>query len=390
MFSARTAWDRTPNLVAVRQETLRARGRDLVDLTLSNPAAVGLGQPEAALREALLAAPVAGYAPEPLGLLSAREAAAAELALRGARLTAGQVALTASTSEAYLRLFELLCDPGDNVLVPQPSYPLLGYLADLAGVELRPYPLELETGFSLDVDLLETLADEDTRAVVVVSPANPTGHLLAPEAQRALDALCARRDWALLVDEVFAHFVRGGRRPTTAAGPGGEALTFALEGLSKSVGLPQLKCAWMAVTGAAPLRDEALGRLEVLLDGFLSVGEPVQRALPRLLALGPSWRRRVQARLEDNRRALLAARPASAAWDVLSSEGGWSAVLRLPGSADETSLCLALLDAGVHLHPGHFYDFPRGRFLVASLLPEPDRFALGAGRLVRTLARSGL
>jgi alanine-synthesizing transaminase len=390
MFSARTAWDRTPNLLAARRETLRLRGRDVVDLTVSSPAAAGLGQPEAAVREVLLGAPLAGYAPEPLGLPSAREAAAAELGVRGARLGPGQVALTASTSEAYLRLLELLCDPGDNILVPQPSYPLLGYLADAASVELRPYPLALETGFSLDVDRLETLADEDTRAVVVVSPANPTGHVLAPDLHRALDSLCARRDWALIVDEVFAHFVRGGRRPSTAAALGGEALTFALEGLSKSAGLPQLKCAWMAVTGAAPLREEALARLELLLDSFLSVGEPVQRALPRLLGLGPTWRRRVQARLEDNRRILLAARPEPAPWDVLPAEGGWSAVVRLPGRADETALCLLLLDAGVQVQPGHFYDFPRGRFLVVSLLPEPERFAVGVERLVGTLGRSGL
>jgi len=390
MFSARTAWDRTPNLLAGRQQTLRLRGGDVVDLTVSSPAAVGLGQPEAAVREAFLGAPLAGYGPEPLGLPSAREAAAAELSVRGARLPSGQLALTASTSEAYLRLLELLCDPGDNVLVPQPSYPLLGYLADAASVELRAYPLELETGFSLDVERLGGLADEDTRAVVVVSPANPTGHVLTPELHRALDSLCARRDWALVVDEGVAHFVRGGRCPSTAAALGGEALTFSLEGLSKSVGLPQLKCAWMAVTGAAPLREEALGRLELLLDSFLSVGEPVQRALPTLLALGPAWRRRVQARLEDNRRVLLAARPEQAPWDVLPAEGGWSAVLRLPARADETALCLQLLDAGVQVQPGHFYDFPRGRYLVISLLPEPDRFVLGVERLVSTLGRSGL
>jgi alanine-synthesizing transaminase len=387
MFSARTAWDRTPNLLAIRREILRARGVHLVDLTVSNPTEVGLAQPEVAVREALGSVPVAGYAPEPFGLLGARSAAAGELAARGAHLSPRQIMLTASTSEAYARVLELLCDPGDNVLVPMPSYPLLSYLADAASVELRPYPLELEAGFEFDVELLEAVADENTRAVILVSPANPTGQVLAPDTHLSLDALCAGNDWGLIVDEVFCDFVRGGRMPSTAAALEGAALTFTLEGLSKSVGLPQLKCAWTAVTGSAPLRDEALSRLEVLADSFLSVAEPVQRALPNLLALGPGWRRRVQLRLEENRAVLVAARPAEAPWSVLPSEGGWSAVLRLPQSADETSVCLELLEAGVQVQPGHFYDFPRGRFLVLSLLPEPERFALGVERLARTLGR---
>ncbi len=268
-----------------------------------------------------------------------------------------------------------------------PGYPLLSYLADAASVELRAYPLELEEGFGFDTETLEALADENTRGVVVVSPANPTGQVLAPEAQVALDALCASSDWALVVDEVFGHFLRGGRPPTTAAALEGEALTFTLEGLSKSVGLPQLKCAWTAVTGAAPLRDEALARLEILADSFLTPAEPTQRALPRLLALGPPWRHRVAVRVEDNRQTLLVARPAEAPWSVLPCEGGWSAVLRLPQSADETALAMELLEAGVHVQPGHFYDFPRGRFLVLSLLEEPGRFATGVQRLARTLAR---
>ncbi len=387
MFSARTAWDRTPNLLALRRETLRARGVDVVDLTVTNPGEVGLAQPERAVREALALVPVSGYAPQPFGLLSAREAVAAELAARGARVSASQVLLTASTSEAYGFLLELLCDPGDNLLVPMPCYPLLSFLADAAAVELRAYPLELEVGFGFDTETLEALADENTRGVLVVSPASPTGQVLAPESQVALDALCAGSGWALLVDEVFCHFLRGGRSPSTAAALEGQALTFTLEGLSKSVGLPQLKCAWTAVTGAAPQRDEALARLEILADSFLSVAEPTQQALKSLLLLGPSWRHRVQVRLEQNLRTLVAARPENAPWSVLPSEGGWASVLRLPQSADETSLTLELLEAGVHVPPGHFYDCPRGRFLVLSLLPEPARFASGVQRLARTLGR---
>jgi alanine-synthesizing transaminase len=387
MFSARTAWDRTPNLLALRRETLRARGVDVVDLTVTNPTEVGLSQAEHEVREALGRSAVNGYSPEPFGLLPAREAVAKELAARGARVSASQVLLTASTSEAYRYLLELLCDPGDNLLVPMPGYPLLSFLADAAAVELRSYPLELEVGFGFDTETLEALADENTRGVLVVSPASPSGQVLSADSQVALDALCAGSGWALVVDEVFCHFVRGGRAPSTAAAFEAEAVTFTLEGLSKSVGLPQLKCAWTAVTGASPQRDEALARLEVLADGFLSVAEPTQWALGRLLQLGPPWRHRVRVRLEENLRALASARPSDAAWSVLPSEGGWSSVLRLPQSADETSLTLELLEAGVHVQPGHFFDFPRGRFLVLSLLPEPERFATGVQRLARALSR---
>jgi len=387
MFSARTAWDRTPNLLALRRETLRARGVDVVDLTVSNPTEVGLAQPERTVREALGLVAVNGYTPEPFGLRSAREAVAAELSARGAHVSASQVLLTASTSESYRYLLELLCDPGDNLLVPMPGYPLLSFLADAAAVELRSYPLELEVGFGFDTETLEALADENTRGVLVVSPASPTGQVLAIESQVALDALCAGSGWALLVDEVFCHFVRGGRAPSTAAAFEAEALTFTLEGLSKSVGLPQLKCAWTTVTGASPQRDEALARLEILADSFLSVAEPTQHALRSLLGLGPSWRHRVQVRLEENLRALAAARPPDAPWSILPSEGGWSSVVRLPQSMDETFLTLELLEAGVHVQPGHFYDFPRGRFIVLSLLPEPTRFATGVQRMARTLAR---
>src|SRR5450755_620698 len=283
MFSARTAWDRTPNLLALRRETLLARGVDVVDLTVSNPVEVGLAQPERSVREVFGTAALEGYAPEPFGLRSAREAVAAELTARGAHVPAGQVLLTASTSESYRYLLELLCDPGDNLLVPMPGYPLLSFLADAAAVELRYYPLELEVGFGFDTETLEALADENTRGALVVSPANPTGQVLSPESQVALDSLCAGSGWALVVDEVFCHFVRGGRAASTAAALEAEALTFTLEGLSKTVGLPQLKCAWTAVTGAAPLRDEALARLEILADGFLSVAEPTQQALKSLL-----------------------------------------------------------------------------------------------------------
>jgi len=366
---------------------LGRRGTPPLDLTVTNPADCGLGPDEGWLRGVLGQQPLAAYAPEPLGRLAARQALAQDLSRLGAHVEPGQLILSASTSEAYGWLFALLCDPGDSVLVPAPSYPLLPYLAELSSVELRTFPLPEDPLGALDLEAMEAVADDSTRAVVLVSPANPTGWVLGEADQARLDLLCARRDWALIVDEVFVEFPRRGRPARSVAARPGEALTFALQGLSKSAGLPGWKLAWTAVLGAAPQRDEALARLELVADAHLSSSAPAQQALPAVLAGAPAWRSRVAARLDQNARLLQESRPPDAAWDVMPSAGGWSAVVRLPHTADETQVCLALLESGVQVQPGHFYDFLRGRWLVLSLLPAPARFAEGVERMARTLGR---
>lgn len=387
MFSARTSWDRTQNLLAARLEVLERRGTPPVDLTVSNPADCGLAPDEAWLRGVMSFRALAAYAPEPLGQLAARQAVARDQTRLGAHLEPGQLVLSASTSEAYGWLFAMLCDPGDSVLVPAPSYPLLPFLAELSSVELRSFPLPEDPFGSLDLDDVAALADETTRAVVLVSPANPTGWVLGDADQARLDALCARRDWALIVDEVFVEFPRRGRPARSVAARSAEALTFSLQGLSKSAGLPGWKLAWTAVLGPAPERDEALARLELIADTHLSASAPAQQALPELLTGSAAWRAGVALRLDQNARALRDARPSDASWDLMPSAGGWSAVVRLPQTADETEVCLALLEAGVQVQPGYFYDFPRGRWLVLSLLPPLAHFTDGVSRLARTLAR---
>lgn len=387
MFSARTSWDRTQNLIAARLEMLGRRGTPPIDLTVSNPAECGLAPDESWLRGVLSSRPLGAYAPEPLGQLGARQALARDLTRLGAHLEPGQLVLSASTSEAYGWLFALLCDPGDSVLVPAPSYPLLPFLAELSSVELRAFPLPEDPLGALDLEELADRADETTRAVVLVSPANPTGWVLGEADQGRLDALCAQRDWALIVDEVFVEFPRRGRPARCIAARPAEALTFSLQGLSKSAGLPGWKLAWTTVLGPAPERDEALARLELIADTHLSAAALAQQALPEILTGSTAWRAAVGLRLDQNARALRDARPSEAAWDAMSSAGGWSAVVRLPQTADETEVCLALLEAGVQVQPGHFYDFPRGRWLVLSLLPPPARFAEGVLRMARTLAR---
>jgi aspartate/methionine/tyrosine aminotransferase len=383
-FSSRTDFPRTWNPLARAQAERRARGLPLVDLTESNPTRVGLPLPEVGL----LATPQAfTYAPEPQGLLPAREAVAAYLGARGAAVSAEHLILSASTSEAYAWLFKLLCEPGDNVLVPAPSYPLFEYLTRLEGVELRPYRLPRVHGFGLDVEEVAAARDARSRAVLVVNPGNPTGAYLHEGELAALARLCADTGLALLSDEVFSDFAWDTEpdRVPTVSGRSLPMLTFSLSGLSKVAGLPGLKLGWTHVGGPPAARDEALARLELVADTFLSVGTPVQHALPALLEHAPRFQAALLARVKENRRRLVAARPAGASWDVVPAHGGWSAVLRIPREPGEEATCLALLDAGVVVQPGYFYDFPGGAFLVLSLLPPADVFASALGPLTRVL-----
>lgn len=387
MFSRRTPGEMRPNAWSERLEALRAAGVDLVDLTETGPAACGLTPHLPAVSAALAAAALRPYRPEPRGLPSAREALAAHLAARdGVPVDAAHLLLTASTSEAYGWLLKVLCEPGDAVLVPQPCYPLLEWLCRLEGVTALPYALARDGGFQPAAGALP--ADARVRAVLAVSPANPTGTVLQPGPLAALQARCAQEGWALVVDEVFAPYARGPlpSRASVAARPS-PCLTFSLGGLSKEVGLAGLKLGWLLAGGPPEVREAALARLELVADTYLSVNGPVQEALGALLEEAPAFRARVRARLEENLAALRAARGPSAPWDVLPLEGGWSAVVRIPrapGGEEET--CLALLEAGVAVHPGHFFDFPPGAaYLVLSLLPPPDRFAQGVARLARVL-----
>jgi alanine-synthesizing transaminase len=388
MLSTRTAWERALNPLARAAAAARAAG-PVLDLTETNPTAVGLAPPAGLL--ALLADPASAvYAPEAAGWLPARRAVAADYARRGAVVDPGHVVLTASTSEAYAHLFKVLCDPGDAVLVPRPSYPLFQFLADLESVAIEPYPVTYDGTWHLRPSDVAAAITPRTRAVVVVSPNNPTGAYMKEEEWQALSDLCARRDLAVISDEVFADYpLRADpARLATLAGAGA-ALTLCLGGLSKSCALPQLKLGWVAAGGPAPARDEALARLELVADTFLSVGAPVQRAAPAILArtaaLQEPIRARTSANLAELRRAL-----AGSAASVLDVEGGWSAVVQVPSTRSEEDWALRLLERDrVLVHPGYFFDFPREAFLVSSLLPLPEVFAEAVAHLRRTVDGDG-
>lgn len=382
LFSRRTSWDLAANALAGALEAARSSGAPLLDLTESNPTRVGLAWPAVVLAESLVDERLAVYEPAPLGLLEARRAVAGYLSAHGAAVLPERIVLTASTSEGYALLLKLLCDPGDEVLVPAPAYPLLDLLADLESVRLVRYPLRHDGSWSVDLEALEAAVTARTRAVVVVSPANPTGWLLSDEEGAAIERLCASRGLALIGDEVFADTALAPARGVLAARG---CLAFHLSGLSKVCGLPQLKASWLAAAGPDPLVEAAMERLEVIADAYLSVSGPSQRALPSLLARREAFLAPLRARLAENRAVVEAVRDAPL--HALRSGGGWSAVLRIGETLDEEALCLELLAGGVVVQPGFFYDFQRPGHLVVSLLPEPEVFREGLARVVARLRR---
>jgi alanine-synthesizing transaminase len=382
---------RVPGLVAnrlsVARNALQMQGIPLLDLTASNPTRAGLRYPDDLL------APLGGpagldYAPDPRGLLEARTAACAELARHGATVDPGQVLLTASTSEAYAFLFKVLCDPGDEVLVPVPSYPLFEILSGLEAVRAVPYPLDPHGGWSYDVSAIAARITARTRAVVVVSPNNPTGTVLSTADVRALSACCASHGIALIADEVFAdyRFAAASGSPATVL-TDATCLAVSLGGLSKAVGLPQLKLAWMAVSGPDGEARDLLDRLELVGDSFLSVGTPIQAALPAILARGALVRDQIRTRLADNLATLRRHLAAAPAIQLLEPAGGWTAVVRIPATGSEDAIALDLLERHhVVVQPGYFYDFPSEAWLVVSLLVEPEPFARGIERIVAATA----
>jgi alanine-synthesizing transaminase len=385
MFSARTRWDRRANRLAERLASLRVSGRRLLDLTESNPTRVGLVADDDVL-SALSAPESRRYEPDPFGLPSAREAVARDFARRGHPIDPDRIVLSASTSEAYAFLFKLLCDPGDEVLVPRPGYPLFEFLAELESVVARPYACSWDGEWHLDLPALREELGPRTRAIVLVSPNNPTGAYLKREELEALETLCAERSLALVSDEVFADFSFGpdARRVTSVAGDGA-ALAFALGGLSKSCGLPQLKLAWTAVGGPEGLRREALARLEIVADTYLSVSTPVQVAAPLLLARRDELQRPIRERTTANLASLRARFRGPSPASLMAPEGGWSAVLRVPATLSEEDRALRLLERGVVVHPGYLFDLSGGTFLVLSLLVPPPDFEEGVDRVLEDL-----
>lgn len=378
MFSRRTAWPPA-------DEPALCGGPGVLDLTVSNPTAVGLLHPPD-LYASLGDPRGAFYDPDPLGQPGARAAVADYYRARGADIPLGDLCLVAGTSEAYAHLLAILCDPGDRVLVPSPGYPLLPMLADLALVELVPYPLLYDGTWSIDLDALAAAVDPRTRAIVLVAPNNPTGNYLRPAELAVVDDLAAAHDLAVIADEVFFDYPLAPVSPASPVLHRPAALTFVLSGLSKVAALPQLKLAWAVARGPHARVREAMRRLELCADAFLSAATPVQLAAPRLLAAAPAIQAAILARARANLGRLRRACRGTAL-TVLDVQGGWTVLLRLPHLFADGGRGWAreLLHAGVLTQPGELYDLPPAHLALSLLTPEPD-FAAGLDRLTDRVA----
>ena len=383
MFADRANWNLDTNRLTRALAQYRASARPLLDLTASNPTECGFHYDAAAIRASLAAEAVLQYQPDPKGLPSARAAVAAYYAERGLAVSIDDIFLSTSTSEAYSFVFRLLCNPGDEVLVPTPSYPLFDFLAEIQDVRPVRYPLIYDYRWQIDFHSLERAITSRTRAIVLVNPNNPTGHYCSPSDASKLNELCAAHRLALVADEVFLDFSLAPSASPISFAANPHALTFTLSGLSKIAGLPQMKAAWLVVSGPAPLKSAALDRLEVIADTYLSMNAPVQHAFPLLLDQRHGFQRQLMARarknLADLDRRLSLQKPCTR----LDLEGGWYAVLRVPATRSDEDFAIQLLEArGVYVHPGHLYDFQSDGFVVVSLITPENDFAAGIDRLL--------
>ena len=384
MFSNRVPANLAPNRITEALRAIRASGAPYIDLTESNPTRAGFDYP-ADLLAPLGDARALRYAPSPLGLIDARRAVAADYARQGLVVPPERIALTASTSDAYSLLFKLLANAGDDLLVPRPGYPLFDHLTQLDLVEARYYDLDVNGAWAIDLAGLEQALTPRTRAVLVVSPNNPTGSFISAAEFDRLAAICAARGSAMIVDEVFADYeLEPGAASRAGRGAARQdVLSFSLGGLSKSIGLPQVKLGWIAIGGPDRLVADALERLELICDTYLAVSTPVQLAAGELLARGALVRSHIATRIRANYRTLQEMISGAPSCRVPPAAGGWYAVLQVPSFEPEEDLVLRLLNDGLLTQPGYFFDFPRESYLIVSLLPPEAAFSDGISRVLR-------
>jgi aspartate/methionine/tyrosine aminotransferase len=393
MFARRTNWRLDSNRFTQALEEHRRGGKQVFDLTVSNPTECGFEYPAQEILATLADPRALVYRPESKGLLEAREAVAEYYSGHTGFLTSIEapnrncidpehILLTSGTSEAYSHIFRLLCEPGEEILVPAPSYPLFEFLADMADIRLVPYTLLYDHGWQVDPGSLRAALTPHSRAVLVVHPNNPTGSFVKPREATELAEICAAREMAIIADEVFLDYSMGPEQAHTFA-LCDSTLTFTLSGLSKISLLPQMKLAWTVVSGPDALVQTAVERLDIIADTYLSPGTPVQLALPRLLAMRHGLQSQLKRRIDVNLSALDEAMGKTKVLTRLDYGGGWYAILRVPVTRTDEALAVDLLQrCSVLVHPGHFFNFPRDGFIILSLITPEDRFKEGVRRLI--------
>ncbi len=381
VFSSRTNWNRTTNRLSEALAQHRASGRELLDLTASNPTECGFHYDSHAIMRALCSPASLEYHPEPRGLEIARRAVTDYYAGRKENIAIEDVTLTVSTSEAYSFVFRLLCNAGDEVLVPTPSYPLFDFLAEIQDVKLVRYPLIYDHGWQIDFHSLEQTITPRTKTVIVVHPNNPTGHFTKAAERERLNEICSGHEIAIIADEVFLDFSLS-KTPGRSFVSNSGALTFTMSGVSKISGLPQMKLAWLITNGPEETKREALARLEVIADTYLSLNAPVQHAAPVLLKQRHEFQKQLMTRVRTNLAELDRQLTGQKNCTRLEIEGGWYAVLRVPATRSDEELAITLLrEHDVYVHPGHYYDFAGEGYLVLSLITPEESFANGIKNL---------
>ena len=387
MFSRRTDWSFEKNPLTLCLEDLKQEHIKVFDLTESNPTAAGIRYPDSVLRRTLAKKENLLYEPQPFGSLKAREAICQMYQKQRIAVVPSQVILTSSTSEAYSFLFRLLLDPDDAVLFPRPSYPLFDFLSQLNDANIDRYPLNYTTRWEMDLQALQSAVTRKTKAIVLVNPNNPTGSFVTRAELAAINPLCRTSDMAIICDEVFADYGEGALAQAVKTLIGNQdALTFVLGGLSKSLGLPQMKLSWIVVSGPQEKVAEALKRLEIIADTYLSVNTPAQNALPAWLLLKDKIQKDIKARVQRNQK-ILGEFCAKTSLKLLNSDGGWYAILQLSSTINEEAWCCALLDKQhVFVHPGYFFDLEDGAHIVVSLLTPEDIFKEGVRRIASQAA----
>lgn len=402
-FSSRTNWQHQPNLLNQALERRRSKGLVIHDLTASNPTECGIHYPGKEILAALSDPAALQYHPDPKGLPGARAAICEYYRRRNIPIDPADIVLTAGTSEAYAMILKLLCNAGDAVLVPRPSYPLFEFLAEINDVKLQHYRLGYDHGWHIDVESIKEQISRTTRALAIINPHNPTGMFLKRSELEAIERIAIEYRLALVVDEVFSEYRFGGDAAEVQATANRSTVpTFTLNGISKLLGLPQMKLAWIVASGPPKERREAIERLETISDTFLSVNTPIQVALPELFEVCEPVRTQIVNRVGSNYSflhsrldpaavrlpeagGLVRLRPTGFGGlvSLLVSEGGWYAIIRVPRIRTDEEWALQVLDQkGVYVHPGYFFDFEDEGFLVISLLPEPGLFREGIEKLV--------
>lgn len=392
MFSHRTGWSLTPNKLITLFDKIKNEGTSILDLTVSNPTRCGFVYPQKEILEAFLSFENMAYAPEAFGSLKARALIAQDYQQKNIHIVKENIVLTSSSSESYSFLFRLLLNSDDHLLLPKPSYPLFEFLGNLNDVEMDFYSLCYQDRWSIDISSIENAIGPNTRALVLVHPNNPTGSYIQKEELAAINALCVKHHLAIICDEVFLDYsLEEDESRSSSLAANNEVLTFALGGLSKGLGLPQMKLSWIVINGPQAQTQEALKRLEIIADTYLSVNTPSQNALEKWVSLKPIIQNPIKDRLSENQKVFFEIFSKACSAKPLKAQGGWYGILRLNEKICEEQLALKLLQEDhVFVHPGYFFDFDKGHHLVFSLLTDPKVFLEGLKRIQKHLLKSAV